>query len=323
MYAITLDSFGGPEVMEWAEVPTVQAGPGEIRIRTIAAGVNRADLLQRRGLYPPPPGASEMLGLEATGVVDQVSEGVTRWRVGDQVGCLLGGGGYAEYVVAPARQVMPLPSGIDPVTAAGLIEVSCTVLSNFDRVHLSAGETVLIHGGAGGIGSFAIQYADALGCRVLTTAGTDDKLAYCRDLGVDQAFNYHGDWAANVMMATHDRGVDVILDVVGAAYLEPNVSCLAQDGRLVVIGTQKGNRGTLDLGLLLRKCGTVTATSLRSRSADFKGKIIEEVTERVWPLFESGRITPAHETRLPMSQAARAHQLLESGENMGKILLVA
>ena len=236
MHSVVVTIPGPADGLAWAETATPVPGPGEVRLATIAAGVNRADLLQRQGHYPPPPGTSEILGLEVTGTVDAVGEGVAWPRLGDTVGALLAGGGYAEQVAAPAGQCLPLPPGVDAVTAAGLIEVSATVVSNFDAVHLTAGETLLVHGGAGGVGSFAIQYAKALGCRVIATAGRHDKLEYCRQRGADVAIDYHDEWWDAVAVATDDRGADVILDIIGAAYLEPNVKSLATGGRLVVIG---------------------------------------------------------------------------------------
>ena len=290
-------------------------------IRVVAAGVNRADLLQRQGYYPPPPGASEVIGLEVSGVIDEVGPGVPGWRQGDECAAVLAGGGYAEYVAAPAGQVVPPPSGIDLVSAAGLVEVAVTVVSNFDLVHLGTGESVLIHGGAGGIGTFAIQYAHALGARVLTSAGSPEKLDLCRNLGADVAIDYHEDWLASVREATGGAGVDVILDVMGAKYLESNVAALAADGRLVVIGLQGGRKGTLDLNQLLVKRALVTATSFRGRPVGQKAAICAEVVRRAWPLVASGAIRLAPETRFPLEQVAEAHRRLESGENTGKILL--
>lgn len=321
MRIATVTEPGGPKNLVIAEAPRPEAGPGEIVVRVVAAGVNRADLLQRQGFYPPPPGTSEVIGLEVSGTVDAIGAGVPGWTVGDPCVALLAGGGYAEYVAVPAGQVIPPPDGIDLVTAAGLIEVAATVVSNFDHVHLAAGETVLIHGGTGGIGTFAIQYAKAVGARVLTTAGSAEKLALCRELGADVALDYHGDWAADVAEATDGRGVDVILDVIGAKYLESNVAALAIGGRLVVIGLQGGRKGTLDLNRLLSKRATVTATSLRFRPVDQKAAICRAVVERAWPLVASGRITPARESRFPLERVADAHRQLESGQNIGKVIL--
>ena len=322
MHAITVDEPGGVDVMSWAEVPIPDPGPGEVLVRTQAAGVNRGDVLQRQGHYPPPAGITDIMGMEALGVIEKLGDGVEGHQVGEQVLALVSGGAYAEFFVGPAGQLLKLPAGIDPLAAAGLVEVAATVVSNFDRVHLSAGETVLIHGGAGGIGTLAIQYAKALGAHVIVTAGSAKKLAYCRKLGADECFDYHDDWEPQVMMATQDRGVDVILDIVGAKYLEANVRCLADDGRLVIIGMQKGTKGTLNIAVLLNKRGTVTATSLRFRSLASKAAICRRVEEAIWPLLSSGAIKPGNQTQVPMAHASKAHELLESGDNTGKIILV-
>lgn len=322
MFAITLDGFGGPEVMRWAEVPTPEPGPGEIRLRTVAVGLNRADLLQRQGFYPPPPGASELLGLECSGVVDATGPGVSDWQVGDEAVALLAGGGYAEYVVAPAGQVTRPPEGVDLISAAGLIEVAATVLSNLDHVHLASGESFLVHGGAGGIGTFAIQYAKALGATVATTASAA-KLDHCRQMGAEIVIDYAGDWLGALKEATGGRGVDVILDIIGAKYLADNISALRPDGRLVIIGMQKGTKAELNIAQLLNKRATVTATSLRGRSIEQKSQITQQVAERVWPLISSGQIRLAPETRLPLREAARAHELLAGGGVIGKIILTS
>lgn len=321
MRIVTVTEPGGPENLVIADAPRAVAGAGDLVVRVVAAGVNRADLLQRQGHYPPPPGTSEVIGLEVAGTVAEVGADVTGWTVGDPCVALLAGGGYAEYVAVPAGQVVVPPAGVDLVTAAGLIEVAATVVSNFDHVHLAAGESALVHGGTGGIGTFAIQYAAALGARVLATAGSPEKLALCRELGAEVALDYHDDWASALLEATGGRGVDVILDVIGAKYLEANVASLAMDGRLVVIGLQGGRKGTLDLNRLLTRRATVTATSLRFRPVDQKAAICAAVAERVWPLVASGRITPGRQTLFPLDQVADAHRRLESGQNIGKVIL--
>ncbi|MFT4215809.1 MAG: NAD(P)H-quinone oxidoreductase [Micropruina sp.] len=321
MQAVVIESFGGPEVLRLADVPPPSCGADEVVIRVVGSGVNRADLLQRQGHYPPPRDASEILGLEVSGVISAAGPGVLDWRVGEECVALLSGGGYAEYVAVPAGQVVRPPRGVDLVTAAGLIEVAATVASNFARVGLAAGETLLVHGGAGGIGTFAIQFADALGVRVFATAGSPRKLTVCRELGAADAFDYHGDWLAALRRATDGHGADVILDVMGAKYLPPNVDALATDGRLVVIGLQGGRSGTLDLGKLLAKRGSVTATGLRGRPVEQKAAICAEVAATVWPLIESGRIRPAVETRYPVEDVAGAHRHLASGEAIGKLIL--
>ncbi|MGO4956847.1 NAD(P)H-quinone oxidoreductase [Luteococcus sp. Sow4_B9] len=328
MRAITVTEAGGPEQMQWSEVETPTPAAGEVLVKTIAAGVNRADLLQRKGHYPPPPGISEIMGLEATGTVVELGAGVTGLSVGDEVVCLLAGGGYAEYFVVPQGQCIAVPQGVDVVSAAALVEVAATVMSNMDHVNLKPGETFLVHGGAGGIGTFAIQYAKALGCQVIATAGNERKLDHCRQMGADLAIDYHEDWVTAITEATASdgfphKGVDVILDVMGAKYLEMNVDVLALDGRQVTIGLQGGRKGTLDMGKLLNKRATVTATSLRFRPLEQKAEICQRVAEVVWPMIADGRIKLAPETRIPMSEARRAHEQLDGGDNVGKIILVA
>lgn len=307
-----------PAALTWGTAVRPHAGPGELLIEVTAAGVNRADLLQRQGFYPPPPGASDIIGLECSGTVAEVGDDVTGWAVGDPCIALLAGGGYAECVAVPAGQVLPPPPGVDPVTAAGLIEVAATVVSNLDAVRLRPGETFLVHGGAGGIGSFAVQYAHALGARVIATAGSEEKLAQCRALGADHAVSHRGDWVGAVKDL---GGADVILDPIGAKYLGDHVRLLRRGGRLVTIGMQGGRVGELDLGALLARNGTVTATGLRGRPVSEKTEICTAVRERVWPLLADGTIRPAPTTVIPIAEAARAHELLESGEASGKIVL--
>jgi len=306
--------------MYLGEAPTPEAGEGEVRIKVAAAGVNRADLLQRRGFYPPPKGTSQILGLEVSGVIDAVGRGVDGFAPGDPVVGLLAGGGYADYVVAPAGQVAPAPTSMGIIEAGGIMETSATVVSNFDHIHVASGETILIHGGSGGIGSFAIPYAQCLGLRVLTTVGSPEKADHARQLGAE-AFDYHGDWVEEVRQATSGRGVDAILDIIGAKYLEANVSVLARGGRMTVIGLQGGTKATLDLNALLTKAATITATSLRFRPLPEKTQIVEEVADRVWPLFESGRIPLPPITTFPLAEAGAAHAFLDSGQNLGKIIL--
>ena len=322
MRAIVVTEPGGPENLTIAEVADVAAGPGELLVRVVAAGVNRADLLQRQGFYPPPSGISDVIGLEVSGRVEALGDGVTGWSVGDEVVALLAGGGYAELAAVPVGQCCRPPAGVDLVTAAGLLEVAATVVSNLDRVGYADGETFLVHGGTGGIGAFAIQYVAARGGRVLTTAGTPEKLERCRALGADVAIDYHDDWAAAVQQATGGKGVDVLLDVMGAKYLEANVASLARDGRLIVIGLQGGRKGTLDLGALLAKNALVTATSLRFSPLDRKAQVVATVAREVWPLYGSGRITPPMETRFALDDVRAAHEWLESGSASGKAVLV-
>lgn len=321
MRAVVISEPGGVDVLSLGEVRTPKPAEGEVRLRVTAAGVNRADLLQRRGYYPPPPGISDVLGLEVSGHIDALGDGVTTWSVGNPCVALLAGGGYAEYVVVPAGQVIAPPEGVPMATAGALVEVAATVVSNFDHVRLERGETVLIHGGTGGVGSFAVQYAKELGCTVIATAGTTEKLQACRDLGADIALDYHDAWATHVKEATDGRGVDVILDVMGAKYLTDNVASLARDGRLVVIGLQGGVKGELNLNTLLTKGAWVTATSLRFRPVGEKVAIVQRVAEQVWPLISSGAIRLAGETRFPVADVAAAHTYLESGAGVGKVLL--
>lgn len=321
MRAVTVTEPGGPEVLTLSDVDRPAPRPGQVLIRTVAAGVNRADLLQRQGHYPPPKGESEIIGLEVSGHVAQVGDGVRGLAVGDACVALLAGGGYAEFVAVDAGQVIPPPEGVALVTAAALIEVAATVVSNMDHVQLNSGETLLVHGGAGGIGSFAIQYAKARGCTVATTAGTPEKLALCRELGADIALDYHEDWVAQLRTSTGGRGADVILDIMGAKYLDANVRSLATGGRQVTIGLQGGVKGELNLGMLLSKRGTITATSLRFRPAAEKAAICRRVADEVWPLITSGAIKLAGETRFPIEDVQQAHARLAGGENVGKIVL--
>jgi NADPH2:quinone reductase len=310
----------------WEEVPDVRPGPGEVLLRVRAAGVNRADLLQAAGHYPPPPGASEILGMEASGVIAEVSEGVTGWAVGQEVCALLAGGGYAEYVAAPAPQLMPIPPAVDIVAAAGLPEVACTVWSNLVMtVGLRAGQTVLIHGGGSGIGTHAIQVARTLGARVAVTAGSADKLEAARALGADITINYRDEkFEQRIRSETDGAGADVILDIMGAAYLDRNIDALANDGRVVIIGLQGGVAAELNIGKLLVKRAGVIATALRSRPIDGpagKGAVVTEVVKNVWPMFADGRVRPIIGEVLGIERAAEAHRLLSSGEVTGKIVL--
>ena len=323
MRAVIATEPGGPEVLTVTELPDLSPGPGEVAIEVVASAVNRADLLQRQGHYPPPPGASETIGLECSGRIAAVGDGVDRWQPGDEVCALLAGGGYAEQVVVPAGQVMPVPPGVDVETAAALPEVACTVWSNvFMVAHLRPEETLLVHGGGGGIGTFAIQLAHALGARVVTTAGSEEKLEVCRSLGADVSVNYREqDFVDVVRTATDGRGADVILDNMGAKYLGRNVEALATEGRLVIIGMQGGTKGELDIATLLRKRGAVIATALRSRPTDEKAAICAAVTEHVWPLVGSGEVRPIVAERFALADAAAAHTAVEQGTNIGKVLL--
>ncbi|MFZ2501561.1 MAG: NAD(P)H-quinone oxidoreductase [Nocardioides sp.] len=323
MRAVLAREPGGPEVLELCTVAAPELPADGVLLDIAATAVNRADLLQRRGLYPPPPGESDILGLECSGVVAAVGAEVTGWQVGDQACALLAGGGYAERVAVPAGQLLPLPAGVDLVHAAALPEVACTVWSNvFSVAALQPGENFLVHGGAGGIGTFAIQLAAAFGARVFATAGSAAKVARCRELGADVVINYHDeDFVALLKDATAGHGADVILDNMGASYLPRNVAALAIEGRLVVIGMQGGTRGELDLGRLLAKRGAVIATSLRARPAAQKAAICRAVTDLVWPLIEAGRVRPIVHEVMPLSDVRRAHELMESSGHVGKIVL--
>ncbi|MEV6980000.1 NAD(P)H-quinone oxidoreductase [Sphaerisporangium sp. NPDC051017] len=316
MRAILISEPGGPEVLQWREVPDPRPGPGEVLIDVTAAGLNRADLMQRQGIYPPPPGASEIPGMECSGVIAEVGEDVEGFSPGDEVCALLAGGGYAEKVTVPWEQVLRVPAGVSTRDAAALPEVACTVWSNvFMTARLRRGETLLVHGGAGGIGTFAIQLAKALGSRVVVTAGTAEKAARCVELGADEAINYREEDFAEKIRA------DVVLDIMGAKYLQKNVSVLNTGGRLVVIGLQGGVKGELNLGELLGKRGSIHATALRGRPVAEKGAIVRGVDQNVWPLVSAGAVRPVVHATVPMAEAAHAHQILESGEHIGKVLL--
>jgi putative PIG3 family NAD(P)H quinone oxidoreductase len=323
MRAVIASGSGGPEVLSIVERPDPVPGPGEVVLDVAAAGLNRADLLQRMGFYPPPPGASDVLGMECSGTVSAVGPDVDGWSVGDRACALLAAGGYASKVAVPAGQVMPIPDGVDLVTAAALPEAACTVWSNvFMIAGLKPDETILVHGGAGGIGTMAIQLASQLGARVLTTAGTSEKLALCASLGADVTINYRDeDFVEVAREATDGHGADVILDNMGAKYLARNLDALAIEGRLVVIGMQGGSKAELDLATLLRKRGAVIATSLRARPTEGKSAICAAVVEHVWPLVAEGRVRPIVERTLPLDEVRAAHELMESGEHTGKILL--
>jgi putative PIG3 family NAD(P)H quinone oxidoreductase len=323
MRAVVANGAGGPEVLSVGELPDPEPGPGELVLDVAAAGLNRADLLQRQGFYPPPPGASDVIGMECSGTVAAVGECVEGWSVGDAACALLAGGGYAAKVAVPAGQVMPVPAGVDLVTAAALPEVACTVWSNvFMVAGLQPRETLLVHGGAGGIGTFAIQLAHQLGSRVLTTAGTPEKRAVCLGLGADVAIDYRDqDFVAEARDATDGRGVDVVLDNMGAKYLDRNLDALATEGRLVIIGMQGGTKAELDINKLLRKRAAVIGTTLRSRPVAEKSAICASVVEHVWPLVAEGLVNPVVHGTMPIEDVAAAHALMESGEHSGKILL--
>ncbi|MFM7212350.1 MAG: NAD(P)H-quinone oxidoreductase, partial [Actinomycetota bacterium] len=314
---------GGPDVLSWQEVAEPTLGPGEVLVDVVASAVNRADLLQRQGFYPPPPGAPDWPGLECSGVIARIGDGVTSHAVGDEVCCLLSGGGYAERVVVPAGQAMALPPGIGVVEAAGLPEVACTVWSNLVMVaHLQRGDWLLVHGGGSGIGTMAIQVARALGARVAVTAGSQAKLDACAALGAEVLINYREqDFVEAISVETGGRGVDVILDNMGAAYLERNIEALARNGRIVIIGMQGGTRSELDITTLLRRNAAVHATTLRGRPTSEKVEICQEVERHVWPWIGTGIVKPVIDRVMPITDAAAAHHALEAGEVTGKIVL--
>ena len=324
MRAVVVRSPGGPEQLEVAEVPDPRPGPGEVLLAVAAAGLNRADLMQRQGHYPPPPGASELLGLEVSGTVAALGEGVSGWEVGDAACALLAGGGYAELVAVPAGQLMPVPAGVDLVDAAALPEVAATVWSTvFLGAALRPGEVLLVHGGGSGIGTMAVQLARHVGATVAVTARRRATLDRCAELGASVLVDHTSeDFVAAVRAATGGRGADVVLDVVGGPYLGRNVEVLAPGGRLVVIGLQGGTRAELDLGAVLAKRLSVLGSTLRARSLADKAAICASVVEHVWPLVAEGRVRPVVHARVPLAEAARAHRLLADGGHVGKVLLV-
>lgn len=312
-------------MLVWAEVPDPVPGEGEVLVEVVASAVNRADIMQRQGFYNPPPGASPYPGLECSGRVAAIGAGVSGWKVGDEVCALLAGGGYAEKVVVPAGQLLPVPEGVDLRQAAALPEVVCTVWSNvFMIAHLRPSETLLVHGGSSGIGTMAIQLARAVGARVAVTAGTKEKLENCAELGADVLINYREqDFVAEIRQATDGAGADVILDNMGAKYLDRNVQALAVNGRLAIIGLQGGAKGELDIATLLGKRAAISATSLRARPLSEKTAIVAAVREHVWPLFGTGRVRPVVDREIPMHEAADAHRVLEESGHIGKVLLIA
>jgi putative PIG3 family NAD(P)H quinone oxidoreductase len=323
MKAVIVDAPGGPEVMHVGEVPDPRPGDGEVLLQVAATAVNRADLLQRMGLYPPPPGASEIIGMEASGTVAAVSPGVEGWAAGDPACALLSGGGYAELVAVPAGQLLPVPTGVDLVSAAAIPECFLTAHDNLvTRGGLRAGETVLIHGGAGGVGTAAIQIAHRLGARVLITAGSRSRLERCLELGADAGINHRDeDFVARTLELTGGRGADLILDVMGASYLERNLNAVAPDGRIVVIGMQGGLRAEIDLNMLMRRRVTLTGSTLRARSAEQKAAVVARAQREIMPGFEDGGLRPIIDRVLPLTEVAEAHRAMEAGEQFGKIVL--
>jgi putative PIG3 family NAD(P)H quinone oxidoreductase len=324
MRAVVITSPGGPEVLKLEEVPDPVPGEGEVVVEVAAAGVNPADVLQRQGFYPPPPGAPAYPGMECSGRIAGVGPGVSGWREGDSACALLAGGGYAELVAVPAGQLLPIPDGVSLTDAAALPEVACTVnASVFGQARLAAGEVLLVHGGAGGIGTMAIQLGKAHGAVVACTSGTPAKLERCRELGADLAISYRDDdFVAAVADFTGGRGADVILDIMGAPYLTRNIETLATRGRLLQIATRGGVRAEIDLGVLMRKRISIFASTLRARPVAQKAAVVADVRDQVWPLVAAGQVAPVIDRTLPMAEAAQAHRLIEDGAHVGKILLV-
>jgi NADPH2:quinone reductase len=323
MRAVEITQPGKPEVLKIGTRPVPQARAGEVLIRVAAAGVNRPDVMQRTGHYPVPPGASDIPGLELAGTIVAAGEGVRDWRVGDMATALVQGGGYAEYCTAPAPQCLPIPKGMTPIEAASLPETFFTVWSNvFDRAGLAPGESFLVQGGSSGIGVAAIQIVKAFGHKVFATAGSAEKCEACVKLGADRAINYKTeDFAAVVKDATSGKGVNVILDMVGGDYVERELKCLADDGRIAVIAFLGGTKATINLSEILRRRLTISGSGLRPRSVEFKGAIARNLREKVWPLIASGKIKAVIHKTFPLAEAAKAHELLESSQHIGKIVL--
>lgn len=324
MQAIEIMEPGGPEVLKPGTRPVPQPESNEVLIRIAAAGVNRPDVAQRKGVYPPPPGASDIPGLEIAGEIVATGDGVESFQVGDKVCALVTGGGYAEYVAAPAPQVLPVPDGLDMVQAAGLPETFFTVWSNiFDRGQFTPGESVLIHGGSSGIGTTAIQLCRALGASAIyTTVGSAEKAEFCENLGATRAINYRDrSFDEEIIALTEKAGVDVILDMVGGDYLPRNISCLKPDGRIVQIALMGGAKSEINLGRVMMNRLMITGSTLRARSVDFKGEIAKSLAGKVWPLLASGDVAPVIHSTFPLAEAAAAHALMESSSHIGKIIL--
>ena len=323
MQIITISEPGGPEVLQLSEAPTPEPGPAEVLIKVAASGVNRADIVQRRGFYPAPPGASPIPGLEAAGEIVAIGDAVSRWQVGDAVCALLSGGGYADHAIAAAEECLPIPASLSVQQAAALPETVLTVWSNvIDRAGLRCGESFLVHGGASGIGTTAIQLIKQYGCSVFTTVGSDEKAEVCRQLGADVAINYRQqDYVAVLQEETAGHGVDVILDMVGGDYLQRNIALAAADGRIVNIAYLHGSKVELNMLPLMLKRLTLTGSTLRAREPAFKAALTASVREKVWPWVEQGAVKPLIHTTLPAAEAAQAHRIMEASEHTGKIVL--
>src|SRR5690625_2893396 len=324
MQAVEISQPGGPEVLTLVERPVPTPGPGEVLIRVSAAGVNRPDVFQRKGAYPPPPGASDLPGLEIAGEIVDGDPAPGGFKQGDKVCALVAGGGYAEYCVAPAVQCLPVPEGLSEIEAAGLPETYFTVWTNvFDRGRLAAGERLLVHGGASGIGTTAIQIAKACGNTCYATAGADKRVKAIEELGADKGINYRTqDFVEEIKTLTDGRGVDVILDMVAGDYVARNIDCLADDGRAVLIALLGGNKATIPCAEILRRRLTLTGSTLRPRPVEFKAAIAKQLREKVWPLLEAGKVKPVVHAILPLGDASKAHAMMEAGEQIGKLILV-
>lgn len=323
MKAVEISKPGGPEVLVLVDRPVPEPKAGEVLIKVAAAGINRPDVFQRKGAYPPPPGASDLPGLEIVGEIVGGDLAAGGWSPGDRVCALVPGGGYAEYCVAHATQCLPVPAGLSDIEAAGLPETYYTVWSNvFDRGRLAAGETLLVHGGASGIGTTAIQIAKAMGHTVYATVGSDDRVKAVEALGADKGINYKShDFVQEIKDLTQGRGVDVILDMVAGDYINRDLSCLADDGRIVIIALLGGAKATIDCNQLMRRRLTVTGSTLRPRGPEFKAQIAQSLKARVWPLLESGKIRPVIHATFPLARACDAHAMMDAGEQIGKIIL--
>ena len=323
MTVIEITEHGGPDVLKPATRDVPAPGHGEILVKVAAAGVNRPDVMQRQGNYPVPPGASDLPGLEISGTVAALGAGVDQWNVGDQVCALTPGGGYAEYCVTPASHALPVPAGLSMTEAGAMPETFFTVWTNvFDRGRLQAGERFLVHGGSSGIGTTAIQIADALGARVFATAGSKDKCVACEDLGAERAINYQEkDFVAVIRDLTNGEGVDVILDMVGGDYIPRNIAALSPEGRLVQIALQNGAKAEFDMFAIMRNRLTITGSTLRPQSVEAKAQIADGLLRNVWPLVEAGRVKPVIHAKFPLAEASRAHHMMEDGDHIGKIVL--
>jgi NADPH:quinone reductase len=323
MNAVAITTPGGPDVLKLTQLPTPGPGAGQLLVKVAAAGINRPDLAQRAGLYPPPPGHSPLPGLEIAGEVVEAGAGTTRWKAGDMVCALVNGGGYAEYCVAEETSALPAPAGFDMVRAAALPETFFTVWNNvFERGHLAAGEWLLVHGGSSGIGTTAIQLAKAFGARVIATAGSADKCQACLDLGADKAINYKTeDFVAAAKAATGGKGVDVILDMVGGEYTDKNIAMAAEDGRIVQIATLGGVEAKVNLARLMMKRLTLTGSTLRPRTREVKAGFARALEEKVWPLLAAGKVRVVMDSTFPLAEAAAAHRRLETSQHIGKVVL--